>query len=57
MTIQDEGRIMVVILNGRIIYAPIIDTVLGNGILTIPRGVLPAEIPELNELVKKNAKN
>ena len=57
MTIQDEGRVMVVFINGRVVYAPLIDTVLNNGQLTIPRGVLPDEVKAIELLATKNNKN
>ncbi len=52
-TYQDQGKVMVVFLNGRLIYAPIIDMNISNGTLTIPRGVLPVEVAELETMLKK----
>jgi hypothetical protein len=45
---------MVVIVNGRVVYAPRIDTVLGNGCLLLPVGsVMPEEIQGLNDARNK----
>lgn len=48
-----RGLILVVIVNGRVVYAPMIDANLTKGALALPRGaILPAEIEALND--KKN---
>ena len=40
-----RGLILVVIVNGRVVYAPSIDTNLTKGALALPKGsILPAEI-------------
>jgi len=45
---------MVVIVNGRVVYAPRIDTVLTNGSLLLPAGaVTPDEILQTNADVEK----
>jgi len=45
-----RGLIMVVIVNGRVVYAPHIDVSLASGSLALPAGsVLPEEIQALNE--------
>lgn len=45
-----RGLILVVIVNGRVVYAPLIDTHLTRGMLALPVGsVLPEEISALNE--------
>lgn len=49
-TSTGRGLIMVVIVNGRVVYAPRIDTVLGKGCLLLPVGSLtPEEIEGVND--------
>jgi len=49
-----RGLILVVILNGRVIYAPTIDTTLTQGALALPVGsVFPEEIQLLNDARNK----
>lgn len=53
-TSTSRGLILVVIVNGRVAYAPIIDTVLNRGILLLPPGALVAEeIQALNDARNK----
>lgn len=45
-----RGLILVVIVNGRVVYAPMIDTNLTGGALALPAGsILPEEIQALND--------
>lgn len=45
-----RGLILVVIVNGRVVYAPTIDTNLTRGTLALPAGsLLPEEIQALND--------
>lgn len=49
-----RGLILVVIVNGRVVYAPVIDTSLIQGTLALPAGsILPEEIQALNEARNK----
>lgn len=49
-----RGFILVVIVNGRVVYAPRIDTNLTRGTLALPAGaVLPEEIQSLNDARNK----
>jgi len=49
-----RGLILVVIVNGRVVYAPVIDTSLVQGALALPAGsVFPEEIEALNEARNK----
>jgi len=50
---QGDGKILVVVLNGRVIYSPMIDTNLKNDLL-IPRGISPQEYSLLQALAKQN---
>jgi len=53
-TSTGRGLIMVVIVNGRVVYAPRIDTVLTSGGLLLPAGaVTPEEILQTNADVEK----
>lgn len=45
-----RGLILVVIVNGRVVYAPLVDTTLTRGTLALPSGsVTPEEIQTLND--------
>lgn len=49
-----RGLILVVIVNGRVVYAPTIDTNLTRGTLALPAGsLLPEEIQALNDARNK----
>ena len=49
-TNSGRGLILVVIVSGRVVYAPIIDTNLTSGVLVLPPGaILPEEIQLLND--------
>jgi hypothetical protein len=49
-----RGLILVVIVNGRVVYAPMIDTNLTKGALALPAGsVLPEEMQALNDAGNK----
>jgi preprotein translocase subunit SecD len=56
VTTQSMGRIFVVFLNQKQIFAPVIDQRIGSGELLIPYAVSDAEIKALEEAIKKNAK-
>lgn len=53
-TSTGRGLILVVIINGRVVYAPRIDTVLSNGCLLLPPGAMMAgEISQANADVER----
>lgn len=54
VTAQNQGRIMVVMLNGTIIYAPVIDEQLSNGELVLPHSLPPQVVQLLQDIAKKN---
>ena len=56
ITLQNQGQIMVVFLNGRIVYSPVIDQRIPNGELVIPRGIMPDEIGAIKALIGKSQK-
>lgn len=56
LTTENQGKVLVVFLNGRVVYAPIIDRIIGDGFLIIPRGVAPEEVTPLEEAAKKARK-
>jgi preprotein translocase subunit SecD len=56
VTAQDQGRIMVVALNGFVIYAPLIDEQITNGELVVPHTIDPAVIQLLENEAQKNVK-
>jgi hypothetical protein len=48
-TSTGRGLILVVLVNGRVVYAPRIDTVITNGAILLPAGsVTPEEIAQVN---------
>lgn len=53
-TVQNQGRILVVLLDGRPVYTPVIDGPLTTGDFIVPRGVLPLELAELQKVIKIN---
>ena len=54
-TSTGQGSILVVIVNGRVVYAPRVDTILNQGCLLLPPGSLtPEEILRANEEIGKN---
>lgn len=54
-TSTGRGLILVVIVNGRVVYAPRIDTVLTNGCLLLPPGsVTPEELVSFNDARNKD---
>jgi hypothetical protein len=56
-TMQADGKILVVMLDGRIIYTPMIDTTVKRGELLVPRGFTQQEIGLLAALAKENLKS
>jgi preprotein translocase subunit SecD len=57
VTAQNQGRILVVFINGFIVYAPVIDEQITNGQLLIPHELAPHIIQQLQDLAKKNVRN
>ena len=53
-TAQDQGRIMVVFIDGVIVYAPTIDTQLSNGELILPHPLTPETVRLLQEKAAAN---
>lgn len=52
LTQANMESILVIVCNGRVVYTPLIDTVISNGRLLIPDGIAPAEVEELNGLIR-----
>jgi hypothetical protein len=54
-TSTGRGFILVVLVNGRVVYAPRIDTVITNGSILLPPGsITPEEILQVNAEVEKS---
>jgi predicted Abi (CAAX) family protease len=53
-TAQNQNRIMVIMLNGYIIYAPIIDEQITSGELIIPHPIKPEALQLLQKTAQKN---
>ena len=55
-TAQNQGRILVVLIDGYVVYAPIIDEMISNGELDIPHPI-PAQIVQLlQEVARQNVR-
>ena len=54
VTAQNQGRILVVMIDAVIIYAPIIDEQISNGELVIPHPLNPTVLKLLQEVAQKN---
>jgi len=53
-TSTGRGFILVVVVNGRVVYAPRVDTVITNGSILLPPGsITPDEIAQVNGQVEK----
>lgn len=56
VTSTQMGRIMVVFLNGRAVYAPVIDLPIRSGKLLVPGPLLPEDVAALQQLLARRAK-
>jgi len=54
VTAQNQDRIMVVTVNGYVVYAPVIDEQITNGELVLPHQLTPALIQQLQETAARN---
>jgi len=54
VTAQNQGRILVVLIDGVVVYAPIIDEQISSGHLDIPHPLPPQIFGFLQEVVKQN---
>ena len=54
-TAQNQNRIMVVMMNGYVIYAPMIDQQITTGELVIPHKLTPEALQLLQEIARRNA--
>jgi hypothetical protein len=53
-TAQNQGRILIVLIDGQVVYAPTIDEQITNGELDIPHPLPPIIIQLLQEVAKDN---
>ena len=56
VTAQNQGHIMVVLIDGQVFYAPTIDEQISNGRLDIPHQLPPNILALLEALAQKNVK-
>jgi preprotein translocase subunit SecD len=54
---ENQGKILVVLLNGYVIYAPTIDEQISNGVFVIPHPLPPEVIKVLQDVAKQNVKD
>jgi hypothetical protein len=57
VTAQNQGRILIVALNGFIVYSPLIDEQITSGQLLLPHPLDPHVVQMLQEIAKKNVRN
>jgi hypothetical protein len=57
VTGANQGRILVVLLNGYVIYAPTIDEQISNGQLLLPHPLAPQVVKMLQDIAAKNARD
>jgi preprotein translocase subunit SecD len=55
-TANNQGRVLVVFLNGRVVYAPLIDMPLRTGRILVPGPLDPAEVAALQQFLQKRDK-
>jgi len=56
VTAENQGRILVVLVNGYVVYAPIIDQQITNGELDLPHALNPQIIQNLKEVAQHNVR-
>jgi preprotein translocase subunit SecD len=56
VTAQNQGRILVVLIDGYVVYAPIIDEQITNGELDIPHQLSPQIVQLLQGVAQQNVK-
>lgn len=56
LTEAQKGRHMIVAVNGKVVFAPIVDSTLPNGQILVPAGIQGKELTDLQRIAKKNAK-
>jgi preprotein translocase subunit SecD len=54
VTAQNQGRLLIVMIDATIIYAPVIDEQITNGELIIPHPLNPEVLKLLQEVARKN---
>jgi hypothetical protein len=55
-TAENQGRILVLLIDGYIAYAPVIDTQITNGELDVPHPLNPGVIKLLQEVAQQNVR-
>lgn len=53
-TAANQGKIMVIFLNGRVIYAPTIDVAINSGQILLPHDVTPDDFKLFQEMIRQN---
>jgi preprotein translocase subunit SecD len=56
VTAQNQGRILVVLIDGYVIYAPLIDEQITNGELDVPRAMNPQVVQLLKDVAQQNVR-
>jgi hypothetical protein len=56
VTAQNQGRILVVAIDGVVVYAPLIDQEISNGELVIPHPIPAMIVQQLKETAMKNVR-
>ena len=56
VTAQNQGRILVVLIDGYVVYAPVIDEQITNGELDLPHQINPQVLLLLQEVARQNVR-
>ena len=56
VTAQNQGRLMVVVIDGNVVYAPTIDTQISDGQLTVPHQIPTQVVQLLQQLAQQNVR-
>jgi preprotein translocase subunit SecD len=56
VTAQNQGRILVILIDGFVVYAPTIDEQITTGELDIPHPINPVVVQQLREVALRNVK-
>jgi preprotein translocase subunit SecD len=56
VTAENQGRFLVVLIDGYVIYAPVIDEQITSGELDIPRHISPQIVQLLQEVAQENVR-
>ncbi len=56
ITTTNRNLRLAVLINGRLVFSPVIDATISNGELFLPRGISPEVLEQLREIAQRNAR-